>query len=193
MGEAVEVLAGELLLERGGDLLVAALERAEQSIRVLGVEPGAVVAYLHAEVLTLAPSADLDACACGVEGELECVGEQAHRHPPPHNLSTNTAGLISLSRSLQRNAIIESVIVARYTAVACSLPSRVRSVIIIRLSTARLQGRPLPDAELAKRPRRRVMTGKRRSEALFCPSDPGPVIMSITERQIVKPATALIN
>jgi hypothetical protein len=48
------------------------LERTEQLIRALGLKPGAVVAYLHGEVLTLAPSADLDAWACGVQSELEC-------------------------------------------------------------------------------------------------------------------------
>ena len=40
---------------------VQALEGTEQSIRILGVEPGAVVAYLDGEVLTIARPADLDA------------------------------------------------------------------------------------------------------------------------------------
>ena len=42
---------------------------------------------------------------------------------PRCNLSAETAGLISPSRSLQRNAMIESVIVARYTPIYRTLPS----------------------------------------------------------------------
>jgi hypothetical protein len=81
-------------------------------------------------------------------------------------LRTSTARLVSLSRSLQRNAMIESLIVARYTAVACSLSSRAGSVVVVRERASQQAPCPTPNSQNALD----GVTGKRNSAALFCMS-----------------------